>query len=331
MGQSKKRDTAVDAKWPGASVMIPEVPAGRMPPARPCKQRLRLALRPVVPYRCPDGCAGVVRYGYDLRLSGGPRLVGDDPVLAVFGACVGALDQVEAYSEELQSDGFDPGRDIRLMIERNVDGTSVVAVWDVEQICRAGQLDGDASALTMAAAGHGLEQRAVVLDEGRSTPDDWRVSLTILVFAERFVRLDVARARYTRPAGPQRRRVVLVLDKSSELRWWDTDTTAGPSSIDELPISAQLRDDLLAFARKARKLQKKRARHTSSHDRYELDRAQERLDQRALELWLSVRCELARDHVVGFLGPNMVAPAWSHADLPGRSDDGWEEILDLLP
>ena len=201
----------------------------------------------------------------------------------------------------------------------------MVGVWDAEHVRRIGILDDDAGGLVLAATGHGLKHRAVVLDEARSSPECRRVELTILVFSDRFVRLNVARAaRYARPVRPERRRIVLVLDERSVLRWWDSELTAGPASIDELPISSVLRDELVVFQRKTRKLRKKRDHNTSSYGRDELGKAQARLDQRALDLWLRARVELARDHVVGFLGRNISSPAWT-PDAQDCRDDDMEE------
>ena len=184
-------------------------PATSDAPPRNSAGRLSLALRPVIPYRCPDGYPSIIRYGYDLRLPGGPRLARHDPLLAAFGAQIAVLDEVEEDTEGLQHEGFDPGRDVAVSVERRVDGTAAIGIWDAMQIRRAGQLDAEGSALALAAISHDLERRNVVLDETRTAPDNRRVGLTLLMFAVRFVRLNVARATpYTRPLNSARRRIV---------------------------------------------------------------------------------------------------------------------------
>jgi hypothetical protein len=288
-------------------------------------------LQPTVPYRPSPAYEGLARHGYDLRVSRGPRLASDDPLLAVFGLQVAALEGPDAFSEDLQSAGFEPGSETRLSIEHQVDGTAVVAIWDLEHVRRAGELDRNVSAFSLAATEYGLQQKAVVLDEYRSMPDCVRVGLTILIFAEKFARISIPRGnRYKPPARPPRRRIILALEKQSGLQWWDSDTAQGPAPARELPVAPRLRDELARLDRKAAKLHKKRVRDPAG-DAYELDPADAELRTRAVELWQSVRREVAATHIVGFLAPDMTAPAWDTDDPQVRSVDdlGFLDELDI--
>jgi hypothetical protein len=284
---------------------------------------LQLTLEPVLPTRTPRA-HGFFSYGYRLRLPDGPALLRADPLLAAFAVQVTAV-VVDAHDDEpLQAGVFDPGRAVHLVPEATVDGECEISVWDEDGLRRAGCLSDRAAGIVAAALEVGLEQTAVVLEEDRSVDDDRRDGLDLVIFHPGFVRLDRRPARgYARPARRTRRRLVLVADGRSALRWWDPSGEAGPIAGEELPMSDELTCAL-------RRVQAAFAEHGEEHaaapeprgfERFEeaLDRSL--LHDQALALWRRARAELGREFAIGFLGAGMERPVWSPAELEEEEDE----------
>jgi len=217
---------------------------------------------------------------------------------------------------------------LELAMEPDEDGCDVVAVWDVERLRRAGALPADSSAVAVAALESGLVYRVLALQEHRSRPDNRRTSLTVVLFAEDFVRLSQASARrYHRPKMKERRRIVLLADGSPEIRWWDSAADKGPAEIEDLPLSPQLVDELSALRLALEKLHEKKMRSSYGCERYELEMELDELNELAESLWRRARAELVRDYVVGFIGRGMNRPVWSPRDLDDPTED--DELLEL--
>ena len=72
----------------------------------------------------PHAYASVIRHGYDLQLSGGPRLDRHDPLLTAFGANVAELEQAEEEGEDLQH-AVRSRRDLHM----SIDAESTAPAW----------------------------------------------------------------------------------------------------------------------------------------------------------------------------------------------------------
>ena len=138
--------------------------------------------------RTPDEC-GRFEYGLRLRLDAGPVLRSDDPLLRMYGA---SIEQIADFDSDVaQDDRFSPGRAVRLETEFDVDGDSVVGLWDASGVARAGRFPFAAECPIVAALDHGLELCGLVLSEDVNASDGRRACLEVLVFAPQFVRVEV--------------------------------------------------------------------------------------------------------------------------------------------
>jgi len=281
-----------------------------------------LALEPVLPSRTPT-VGSCFEYGFTLRLPAGPALERDDPLLAAFGAAVEWLQVTDDHEEALQDEAFAPGRLVRLVAEPfDPTDPDAVGVWDDDELRQAGTLPEETAAVVCAAAQAGLEHRALVLWELRSSCDDRRERIGLLVFAPALVRVENPRSslRIQRPARPSRPRLVLVADGSGEVRWWDPSASSGPLRAGDLPLSQELRQDLDglrdAFAQLASD-----DNDVRGFERVECDWERDALRAKAEALWRRARTELGRRYAVGFLGSGMRRPVWSPSELTNDDDD----------
>lgn len=288
-------------------------------------RRLHVALQPILPLRTPDAYSKAVLHGFHLRVANGPLVAPEDPLFRAFGVLVTTLDGVCEHDETVQHDSLDPGRQLELVVEPDEHGCDLVAVWDVERLRRAGALPTESSDVAVAALESGLAYRVVALQEHRSRPDNRRTSLTVVLFAEDFVRLSRASARhYHRPDVKKRRRIVLVADGSPEIRWWDSAADKGPAETGDLPLSPLLVDELSALRLTLDELHQK-MRISHEYELYELEMELDELDERGQALWRRARAELVRDYVVGFMGRGMRRPVWTPRDLDDPHED--DELL----
>jgi hypothetical protein len=287
--------------------------------------RLALALEPFLPNRAFEVEDQHIRYGYDLRLSGGARVSSRDPLLRAFGAEIATVDPSSSQLGDLQHEDFSPGNEVSLAAEHGADGAGVMVVRDVSQVRCGGRIDGDSAAVALAAISQGLEQNAVVLDEVRSTVDDLRLRVRVVIHAERFVRLNHrSAAPYMRPT--MRRRLLLIVDSDYGVRWWDDHASIGPAPLDHVPISDELRNAHRALRRAAKKLHKKRAERSTRVDRYEVRRSEDRLERRAQRLWLIARKELGHEYLIGFIAPGMGEPVWTPQQLEIDVEGDWQPV-----
>jgi hypothetical protein len=298
----------------------PTTVPGRCP--RP-RSRLHLALEPFLPNRPVEGQDLRVAYGYDLRLRGGPRLSGRDPLLRAFGVDIASLESGSSRLGDLQRDVFSPGRELSLIVDRDSDAGTGIGLWDAERVWCAGRIDSESAAVVLAAQSYGLVLQAVALDEVRSTQDGMRTSLRAVVYSERFASLRYKRV--TRYMAPElRERILLIVNSDLEVLWWDSEAANGPASLEQLGASDKLRDAHEALERTVRKLRRKRAESGGRYTRYEPRRRAERLERQAEQLWLLARTELAGGHIVGYLGPSMTDPIWTPEDLVYDCEEWWE-------
>lgn len=283
---------------------------------------LRLTLQPLIVTRTPVG-GGWFEHGFRPRLPDGPVLLGGDPLLAAYGARVASVAIPEDDDEQLQHEGFDPGRPVGLIPDYAGEGEDEIGVWDRERLRRAGSLTDSAAAVVGAALESGLEQHAIVLTEDRSADDDRREGLDLLVFCPAFVDVDISpAAAFERPPRRSRPRLVLVAGAGGELRWWDPSGEAGPMEVGDLPVSAELRKALDALRDEYAEL-REQADGCRGFDRLEATLDRGMLDDRAAALWRRARGELCRSFAVGFLGAGMERPVWSPDELDGDEDEDW--------
>lgn len=292
---------------------------GRHPARDPVQVKavpLRLALQPLLPSRTPAG-GDCFEYGFHLRLPNGPVLRRDDPLLAAFGACVADVDIAQEHEEGLQADGFDPGRPVRFIAEP--DDEEAIGVWDADGLRQAGTLACSAGRIVRAGLEAGLEPRALVLMERRTAHEDRRDDIVLLTYSPALVRIAIPRsARVERPVRAKRPRLILAAGPSGDVRWWDPSGHNGPLPAGELPLSPELRRDLVrlrdAYAAVADEDDERRG-----FDRVEADWERQELDGQAAALWRRARAELGQRYAVGFLGSGMRRPVWSPSEL---DDDG---------
>jgi hypothetical protein len=283
--------------------------------------RLDLSLEPIVPFRTPQTDSELIVHGFHLRVSRGPLLSQDDPLLVAFGVQVVAVEDIDEHSETLQHEGFDPGREVYLEMDADEEGLRRVGVVDTSGVRRVGALPEQSSAVVCAAVEHGLRCRAIVLQEARRPPDNRRAGLKLALFADSLVKLPRAvPPRYRRPVTTGRRRVVLVADGSSKLGWWSVAADAGPGEIADLPVSPELTAELNELGCGIDRARRREDRACSRYERYDLETELDDLDERAQALWRRARIELRRDFVVGFLGRGMGRPAWAPDEVAGWHD-----------
>jgi hypothetical protein len=286
---------------------------------------LVLTLEPLLPTRSPSGQRKEFRFGYQLRFPGGPLIEADDPLLAVYGAeSVWLI--ASGHDEAIQSAAFDPGARLRPVYESmDDDGDPVVAIWDADELHRAGVLPFQVAARVAAALEHGLDVQLVSVDESRTALDDRRVGLRVLVCSSAMVRVRQSRrARAIRPSTRVRRRVVLLADGKGQVRWWDPSVQNGPAEVAQLPVSSQLQAELDRLASECATLGQRVEESHGGISRMELDWDREAFTAQALGLWKRVRAELGRDYAVGFVGPGMERPVWSPAEA--SHDDDQDEM-----
>lgn len=224
------------------------------------RTRLRVSLEPVLPDRVIEVISTGIRYGYDLRLRNGHRLSSADPLLEVFGVRIGAL-ETAGRSPELQQPEFNPGRQVQLVSEHDHDGGQAVGVWDLDRQARAGRLAYESARLVLAATGQEVAYKGVILDENRNSGPEIRVSSRVLVYAEHSLALDFKRLKkYIGPAS-QRRKLLLVVEGSGRVQWWDYAGDLGPALLECLVPSLEVskgQELLFKAARKLRRTSEKR-------------------------------------------------------------------------
>src|SRR3954447_1659036 len=287
---------------------------------------LALALHPIVPVRTPRGGRDTTLYGYHLRLTGGPGLAVDDPVLHAFAASVETLGDGDADEHAMQSGTFDPGNHLALVREGiDDDGDEVVGVWDLEEQRRAGTLAYTVAARVAAANDHGLDIRAFVLSEIRTRADDRRSGFALFVYPADLVTVDIAAGGpLQRPETRARPRLVLIADEGGGLRWWDSSASTGPIDLDDLPVSADLAEELRALGTAFESSQREQSDESDFMDEMERGWQGYVLDKRTRSLWDRVRRELGRRYAVGLMLDGMSRPAWSPEEL--SDEDGDDDI-----
>jgi hypothetical protein len=278
------------------------------------RTRLRVSLEPVLPDRAVEAVSTDIRYGYDLRLRNGHRLSSVDPLLEVFGVRIDAL-KTAGRSPELQQPEFNPGRQVQLVAEHDHDGGQAVGVWDLDRQARAGRLAYESAQLVLAASGQEVAYKGVMLDEIRSSGPEIRVSSRILVYAEQSLALDCKRLKkYIGPAS-QRRKLLLVVEASGRVQWWDYAGDVGPALLECLVPSLEVskRQELLIKA--ARKLRRTSEKAHNGHKICELAQSRSRFDRRAQQLWMLVRHDLTTEYLVGYTTPHLPDPIWAPDQL----------------
>ena len=292
---------------------------------------LRLSLDPILPDRAPGRRDQTLKYGYRLRLPDGPVVRSDDALLAAFGAVVVSLQTTDDVEQALQDERFEPGSILRLMAEPfDEDDPCSVRVWDAQTVLEIGELSPRAAELALAGEEAGLAPTGLVLAETRMLHDHRRTELEILVRSPQLVEVDLPpQTRFPRPQRPSRPRVVLCATGSPDIRWWDPTGSDGPGDIGDLPVSAELAQQLLRLRDGYRRLGDQEASgEAAGMEALEVAWEREELDSRALLLWRRARAELRRSFAVGFLGPNMRQPAWSPAQLEEPDDDEFDDLFE---
>lgn len=284
---------------------------------------LRLTLQPLLATRTPSH-GDCFEHGFHLRLPGGPAIERGDPLLAAFGAFLAWVEPEEENEEAMQSDAFEPGRVVTLVPEPfDPYDPNATAVRDAEGTLQAGALDQRGSAVAAAAREAGLEPRGLVLRERRDVTDDRRERIALFVHSPGLIRVTMPkRARVERPRRPVRPRLVLVADGRGAVRWWDPSATRGPLEVSEVPLSADLRDEL----ERLREGFEAVAARSEGHRGFDHEMVRAELDRRAAEVWCRARTELAAHFAVGFLGSGMRSPAWTPRELYGPDGDEDDDI-----
>jgi len=289
---------------------------------------LRFTLQPILPQRTPGRAdERVFVYGFRLRMPDGMLVAAEDPLLEALGAEVVTVSASSVHGEALQGESVGPGRSLVTVVEPpDEDGEAVVGLWDQEGTRCAGLLPWRTAGRVAAAVGQGLEVRAVALSERRTVLDDRRQALDVLVSVAANVTVDHdPQVAVLRPRRETRRRVVLFADESGDVRWWDAAADAGPAEVGEFPVSQELRRELKKLRKAYSKLQKAQDEQLNGFQMVEGDWQRAALAERGIRIWRRARRELAREFVVGYLGPGMEAPAWSPKELSDDSD-GNDEI-----
>lgn len=280
---------------------------------------LRLILHPLLSTRT-TGHNSWFEYGFQLRLPDGPLLDRSDPLLGAYGARVATIAVHADDDEQLQDPAFDPGSVVRLVPDVGDEGEFELGVWDGDELRRAGSLLDRAAEVVEAAIGFGLEQMAVVLTEDREAYDDRRSGLDLFVFSPAFVQVDMGPASsFARPPMRSRPRLVLVADGKGEVRWWDPSASTGPVAADGLPMSAELRRDLVGLRESFGELVEDAA-EARGFDRIDVSIERSVLNEQAQALWKRARVELGRRFAVGFLGAGMERPVWSPGELADEDE-----------
>jgi hypothetical protein len=284
---------------------------------------LRFTLEPILPQRTPARAdERVFEYGFHLRMPDGLLVAPDDPLLDALGAEVVTVSASSAHGEALQGESVGPGRSLATVIEPpDEDGDVMVGLWDREGTRCAGLLPWSTAGRVAAAMGQGLEVQALALSERRALLDDRRRSLEVLVSIAATVTVDHDTSlAVLRPQRETRRRVVLFADESGEVRWWDAAADAGPADVGDLPVSQELRRELKKLRKAYSKLEEEQDEPLNGFRMMETDLQRAALSERGIRIWRRARRELAREFVVGYLGPGMETPAWSPGELTDDSD-----------
>jgi hypothetical protein len=283
---------------------------------------LALALQPVMPVRTPRAGRPTVLYGYQLRLADGLVLTSDDPLLRAFAASIEPIEYSLIDEDALQSPGFDPGLQVRLVREGiDDDGDEVFGIWDATEIRRAASLPYGTAARVAAALDHGLAVEALILSEVRNHSDDRRAGIALFIYPAHLVTVDVvAGGPLQRPQRPKRPRLVLIADPGTGLRWWDPSGSAGPVELDALPVSSALADELrdlgTAFANAPEEPD-----DGDIEEEFEVAWHRQALGNRTRMVWARVRRELGRRYAIGLMLSGMSRPAWSPEELSDDEDD----------
>jgi len=288
---------------------------------------LRLSLEPVLASRTP-GDSECFEYGFRLRLPGGLAVERNDPLLPAYGARVAMLTVEPEHEEALQGGEFDPGRFTVLMPEPfDPSAADAIGVWDADSVRQAGTLMPNVAPVFSAALEQGLEPRALVLTEDRAASDDRREGLDLLVFSPSLLEVDVRPASsYERPVRRRRPRLVLVADRSGEIRWWDPSASRGPLEAEDLPMSQELKRDLQRLREASAEQRAQTEPGARGIEGIEADWDRQRLEAQAATLWRRARAELGGRYAVGFLGAGMRRPAWTPDDLEEEESEGDFEI-----
>jgi len=287
---------------------------------------LELALHPLLPFRSVRPGRSQARFGYELRLPGGPVLSPDDPLIAAFGMVFESFSEPDEAQEIFQADSFDPAHTVSLRAEGlDEDGDVVVGVWDAEGALRAGELNYSTAARVAAAREYGLEVVCLVMHEGRSSGEGRRESLTVLLYPEQLVRVDVeAGGPLQRPEVQMRPRLVLLADGPGPFQWWDPSGEHGPLALEELPVSAELATEI----GRLRAMRESTGHGDGPEDFFDdMERSwrESSIDRATRLVWQRARAELGAQFAVGLLAQGMAHPIWRPEELP-QDDDGEYEI-----
>jgi hypothetical protein len=126
----------------------------------------------------------------------------------------------------------------------------------------------------------------------------------------------------TRPNGwsacPRRRRVVIVVERDGSRRWSEATGAAAPLELDELPLRADLLDEL-------RELDSKwRATLADDHDGEAFflgDWAIDDLECRGRAIWRRIRSGLGAEFCIGWKPPHAARPIYAEDSGSGPNDD----------
>ncbi len=106
------------------------------------------------------------------------------------------------------------------------------------------------------------------------------------------------------------------------MRWWDPSATNGPTDGGDLPMSQELRDELLLLRKAFASAEDDGlGAGEDAFERMGNEWERSELNKQALALWRRARVELGHRYTVGFLGAGMQHPCWSPSEI---EDDGSE-------
>jgi hypothetical protein len=156
-----------------------------------------------------------------------------------------SLARAERDDDGLQDTAFAPGSRLCLRPEPTDEDRNRIQVVGASDLLHVGLLPDQAAARVGAALEHGLEQAALTIWERRNLATGDRVGLRILIYSSAMALVRVPKRRLVDVERfPERRRVVLAVERDGGLHWWDPTTTVGPLAVDGLGLSSDLVDDL---------------------------------------------------------------------------------------
>ena len=192
------------------------------------------------------------------------------------------------------------------------DGDAIVGVWDRDGTRCAGHLRLTSAARVAGLIELGLAVRSLVLSEERTLGDGRRTVLHVLVYLPATVEVEID-AREPFPPGDRS----AFADRAVRRRvrphpGLGSGAGTGPASIEDLPVSSELKADLAKL--------RAQARDPRERELFGPGFVRRLVEQRSVELWQRTRRELGRSHAVGYLGPTMDHPVWSPDELDATPD-----------